>query len=461
MGVWANPNDPNAPPMPPGLLSPVQMGDPGLDLHAGLAKIFPAPAPMVGLDPNNANQTQGAFDNGNTSEAMRLNAPETMRLHDQGKLAKDFQKDADPYGSPDNHPGILGKLGHALSHATGGDTRRGWEEQGLAKQINSQIADDSQNASRDAATAHMQAETPEVAPNAESTRKLQGANVENLESETQLRNNPNESWKAIPSLVGPNGEPVEIEDKSGQVRFGSVQGAQQLKQPKPDTPEQQYIDEFQKSHPGGTIAQAVRAYTDSTQRPPQMMMMVPGENGSSTAQLIHPGSTIAPGAQTGTQLGSMSTPTSQQRTSAGRADVVLSSIPDVIQDLNQHGSQLGPGMGRFNDIYSGKIGAPNPEFAGLVADLKLMGTAVALAHAQGRMSNELLNEFNSMIAAPQQSPENIKAVLGKVQNYMTKQSELGHGKPLTRSEGAPQEGATKTNGAGIPIVFKGGKWQAQ
>src|SRR5271154_1030359 len=140
--LWAqNQQNQNPPPMPDGMLAPVNMGDPGIDLHAGLAKIFPPP-PQATLDPNAQHQIQGAMANGN--------APEADRINNQQKLAKDIQKDADPYGSEDNHPGFFGKLAHALSHATGGDTRRGWEEQGLAKQINTSLTDESENAARNA-----------------------------------------------------------------------------------------------------------------------------------------------------------------------------------------------------------------------------------------------------------------------------------------------------------------------
>jgi hypothetical protein len=76
---WAQVQDQTALP-PQNVLAPVQLPDSGLDLHAGLAKVFP-PAPQISLDQNPAHQIQGAFDSGN--------APEAMRLHEQGKLARE------------------------------------------------------------------------------------------------------------------------------------------------------------------------------------------------------------------------------------------------------------------------------------------------------------------------------------------------------------------------------------
>ena len=40
--------------------------------------------------------------------------PRRFSLHEQQRLAKDYQKDADPYGSADNHPGFWGKIAHGL-----------------------------------------------------------------------------------------------------------------------------------------------------------------------------------------------------------------------------------------------------------------------------------------------------------------------------------------------------------
>lgn len=168
---------------------------------------------------------------------------------------------------------------------------------------------------------------------------------------------------------------------------------------------------------------------------------VPDGQGGYTVQRARPGDHIAPGALSASGMSSMNAPTSQQRNAAGRAQQVLDSIPDVLNDLHTNAAQLGPGMGRFNDIYSGKVGAPNPEFAGLVSDLKLLGTSVAIAHAQGRMSNELLNEFNSMIAEPHQDPKNIEAVIGKVQKFMQRSAQQGKAVGSQGESGAPPAGA--------------------
>ena len=141
---------------------PISMPDSGVNLHAGLEKVFPpAPEPTVALDPNVQHQIEG---------------------HEQNALERDYEKDSNPWGSPTNHPGVFGKIAHALSHATGGDTRRKWEEQGLANQINTQLGEESQQALQGAqtenlgaTTAKTQEETREAPAKAESEEGLQGA----------------------------------------------------------------------------------------------------------------------------------------------------------------------------------------------------------------------------------------------------------------------------------------------
>jgi hypothetical protein len=61
------------------------------------------------------------------------------------------------------------------------------------------------------------------------------------------------------------------------------------------------------------------------------------------------------------------------------------------------------------------------------------------------MSNELLTEFNSMIASPQQSPENIEAVLGKVQSFMQRASQQGKRPSASGETPTPDQKVLKFN----------------
>jgi hypothetical protein len=291
--------------------------------------------------------------------------------------------------------------------------------------LNTEFGQESQNAYRGAETGKTQEETAEMPGKTQSEEGLQGAQAGNLESETDLRENPPEEWKAIPQVIGPNGEPVEIEGRSGKIRFGDVTGLNPAKAPKPDTPEQQYIDEYRNTHKGSTVAEAERAYTNDTQRPPQSIMLIPGANGGYTAQSVKPGSQVAAGAISTGGLNTIDTPTTTQRTAAGRAETVLAMAPEVLQRIDATANEMGPLSGRWDKFMQGTIGAPDVPMAQLRSDLLMMSSAVALAHAQGRLPENLRQEFDHAINAPNQTPENLKATIQTMIPWLQKMQEQG------------------------------------
>jgi hypothetical protein len=410
--------------------------------------------------------------------APRVPTPLDQQIqHDQQKLQKIHFQQENPWGTAQNHPGVGGKIAHVLSVAgniagdifapgvmariPGTQMNRQVEEDETNDRLSKEQEQQSQGAERQANTEHLNAETPEIAPNAASTRKLQGLTGEHVSAETNLLNNPLEEWKAIPSIIGPNGEPVEIESRSGNVRLGGVQGTQLLKQPKPDTPEQQYIDEYQRLHKGATIAQAERQYSLDTQKPPQAIMLVPGENGGYTAQRVAPGATVAPGAVSATQAGSLNVPTTQQRNVAAQAKLVTEQMPGLISEIQQNKDLLGPVSGRWNEFMQGKAGVDNPQMAGLRADLLMMSSAVALMHARGRLPENLREEFDRAINAPKQTPENLIATLQHINQWTQANINAMRGNQGAQSpntSAGPKEGDTKVNGAGIKVKFSDGKW---
>jgi hypothetical protein len=160
--AWAQP-DPNAP--PPSVLAPVS--ELGGQLPASAAQpISPAPkSPM-----------------------------EQQIGSDQQRLEKVRWEQQNPWGTPENHPGKLGKLAHVFSslgniagdifapgvmaNIPGTQMNRNMQEGGLAKRLNAEIGDESTNAYRDAETGKTEAETPQIAPDAESKRNLEGAQAD-------------------------------------------------------------------------------------------------------------------------------------------------------------------------------------------------------------------------------------------------------------------------------------------
>lgn len=431
---WAQVQDQQAPP-PASVLAPVQMGD------SSAPPVFASSTPAIKLAPQPP-----------TPQQQLIN-------EDQQRLEKVRWAEQNPWGIPDNHPGKLGKLAHVFStlgniagdvfapsvmeRIPGTQAHMQAEENGLTHRLNTEIGDQSQNQYRGAEQAHIEAETPEVAPNAESTRALQGAETGHTQAETEALKNPPSSWKALTGMVGPSGQPIEYNERDGTMRLGGIEGVQQLKQPKPDSPEQQYIDEYQRVHKGASVADAERAYTSDTQKPLQTLMMVPNAQGGETAQTVRSGSTVAPGAQTAAGVNSVNTPTTQQRNVGAQAKLVTEQMPGLISEIQQNEALLGPVSGRWNEFMQGKVGMDNPEMAGLRADLLMMSSAVALMHARGRLPENLREEFDHAINAPTQTPANLIATLNHINQWTQANINAMGGGNNGASQSSPATGGPK------------------
>jgi hypothetical protein len=141
------------------------------------------------------------------------------------------------------------------------------------------------------------------------------------------------------------------------------------------------------------------------------------------------------------------------RNTAQRAELVHEMVPEVLQNIDQNATALGPLMGRWNDFMQGKVGTDNPQFAQLRADLLLLSSSVALAHAQGRLPENLREEFDRMINNPKQTPANLKAVIQEIDKAMVLNKQVMDG----RGQG-PGGGSGPTRPANVPegYVLKDG-----
>lgn len=193
---------------------------------------------------------------------VSMQSPEQRNIdYDQAKLEKVRESEARPWGfsgaAPSaqfpgglapNHPGTMGKIAHVLSVAgnIAGNivapnvmanipgTRANMSEQegGLAKRLNTEISDESQNQERGAQTAHTVEQTAEAPQKAEDAHAQSEATVGNLDSETQQRNDA----AANPTLVIGHAHAVN-------------RAIQQGRDPASDPLVQMYEDAIQRSHP--------------------------------------------------------------------------------------------------------------------------------------------------------------------------------------------------------------------
>lgn len=109
-------------------------------------------------------------------------------------------------------------------------------------------------------------------------------------------------------------------------------------------------------------------------------------------------------------------------------DMAITTLPQIdklMGQTQQVAGMLGPLAGRWNDFWTGKVGAPNPEFANYMDQMKFLESAITLAHSQGRVSNLIFTQFQQMFAAGYQSPENMMEALKVAKEWMSAYAAFG------------------------------------
>jgi hypothetical protein len=451
--------DQSAPP------APVQMTDPS---SASVPQVFaPSAAPSVKLAP----QPPTPIEQNISNDQQQLQKVRWEKTHGWGT---DPTYDASgTMTDPGNHPGKLGKLAHVFStlgniagdifaptvmaNIPGTQMNRDLQEHGLAKRLNTEVDAQAQNQHLGAETAGLEESTKEAPGKTASEEGLQGAQTANLQSETAERANPSlqiHDTEDGPILVNPKTGDAQHVTLDGQPVGPKLKLTQSQPIMGPDgKPHTYMIDEK------GNKKVDLGVHFEKPSESGMITMIAPDPNtpGGGIVQRLGAGAHITPGSQTAAGVNSMNTPTTNQRTAAGRAETVIAMAPEVLSRIDAVGSQMGPIAGRWNDFMQGKVGAPNEQFAALRSDLLMMSSAVALAHAQGRLPENLRQEFDHAINAPNQTPENLKATINTMIPWLQQvqsQGERPGAQPAAHPAapaGAPAAG-TVENG----FRFKGG-----
>jgi hypothetical protein len=124
--------------------------------------------------------------------------------------------------------------------------------------------------------------------------------------------------------------------------------------------------------------------------------------------------------------------TNTMKTMKQQAQQTLPGIDRALTETAQVADMLGPGEGRWNDFIQGKIGVSDPRFAHYKDEIGMVSSAVTLAHARGRMSNELFDHFQQMFDAGKQAPENMIQALDVAKEWLSDYANMGEpGSPGT------------------------------
>lgn len=182
---------------------------------------------------------------------------------------------------------LVGSLGSALVDPTIGAAMR--EIPGTEEHHEQLVGRNNKAINTDEAQAHTEAQTGLENAQADEIPSIENKNLsesEEARARAAALRNPQPKEGHAPTdaenaqevihdlLTGDNGKP-RMNPKTQQpytyldAYTAAKQAALSTKQDRPDTPEQQFIDEYQKTHPGGTVSDAVAAYAAKTQKPAQ------------------------------------------------------------------------------------------------------------------------------------------------------------------------------------------------
>ncbi len=212
------------------------------------------------------------------------------------------------------------------------------------------------------------------------------------------------------------------------------------------TPEQQYITEYQNTHKGASIAEALKHYAADTQKPQQQPVtnvFVPNQQGGYTVQSVRPGQNVAPGAVTAAGMSSLNVPTAATRSMIEVAPRVVDFVDRATQLIDANEKELGPLSGRWSEFTAGKIGLKNQGYTQLRTNLGLLETALMRMHVGARGGQQIMEHFHDLINGATQDPDNLRAALGEIRDYaMRMQTERPSGAAPPPGATPPPPGAT-------------------
>ncbi len=438
--------------------------------------VFPAP-PQVKLDPDPLHEIEG---------------------HEQNRLIRDYAKDATPWGSPTNHPGIGGKIAHALSHATGGDTRRQWEEDAIAKNLQGLISNESQNAERGAQTGHLEEETKnlETSPATEEEAQQFGIPVGtplNVATRTALgkQAGTNQTRLDVGAAHNQTLEDIAAMHQATQRAFQHVAGTSGGKDMYANYDPQKGVftdlagnvltdfkpkDKAMQGAYGqyGPMRLAGQLLTYASNNNPALIPvlapvishMISGAGGGNAEEMqgiLGKIPEAQPQNEKGEPIGLRmpGAPTGTTRNRGQFAEAVLPAIDSATEQIKTLRDKLGPMAGRYQELVTGKIGAYGPEFSGLQTTLHNTATAWMRMHADSEAARRDFVETLRGAKDPDNLIANLTAIRKQVSDYV-KQGQ-GRGGQWSAPEGAPaapaQDGKYLYDQDKKPVAkSQGGKW---
>ena len=129
--------------------------------------------------------------------------------------------------------------------------------------------------------------------------------------------------------------------------------------------------------------------------------------------------------------------TAQSRAMGEMASSVLEQIPTILGEVDQLQSKLGPGAGRWNELWVNRVGMNDPDFAQLDQDLDLFASALVRTHFGARGGQQYRAELRKRLGEAQ-SPDDLKARIASADRWLEGYAKMGKGQTGAPGPTLPQ-----------------------
>jgi hypothetical protein len=153
-------------------------------------------------------------------------------------------------------------------------------------------------------------------------------------------------------------------------------------------------------------------------------------------------------------------PTVQTQNMAEMAKTVLPQMQRIDGEVDRLADQVGPAVGRWNELMVNKGGTDFPEFSGLDTDLDLLASAIVRTHFGARGGQQYRQELRKQFGEAQ-SPEDLKGRIAAARTWLQGYADMANPQQPAAAGGnvAPEGTVITVNGQ--QQIKKGGKWVPQ
>lgn len=328
--------------------------------------------------------------------------PATESGKSQVELDRLRDEQKHPWGTPENHPGVVGKIGHVLSRI-------------------GNIAGDV-----------VAPATMSLIPGTDLNRRAQEVGLESRIEQAKKEETAEEAVHQRPEIAEATGEAKgrlqEEKDIAAEKRLGETLTSQEKRETGKESTAKEIATGKEGSAEKIAEGRTKSAEEVAKERAQSNERIAVGRNLAMTeAARIRAANANDPNKLTNTM-----------KTMKQQAQATLPALDRALDETEKVAAKLGPVEGRWSDFWQGKVGLADPEYAHYKDEIALISTAVTLAHARGRMSNELFEHFQKMFDAGKQAPENMIQALDVAKEWLTEYANMGEPAKTNAGGGAAQ-----------------------